>query len=150
VPHKDPKARRVYMAARYAANREKFLAITKAYKAANPDKKMTPFAWRSYMYHRTYGLTIERLKAMLLEQRGLCAICCKSIIGYEYFSSGKKRLLCHVDHDHNTKAVRRLLCSDCNHLLGKAKDDPDILEAAAAYLRSFLPATSSPPPSSAE
>lgn len=41
-----------------------------------------------------------------------------------------------IDHDHETKLVRGLLCSKCNAALGLLRDDPDVVEEAARYLRS--------------
>ena len=41
-----------------------------------------------------------------------------------------------VDHCHDTKKVRGLLCAKCNTLLGMAKDDVSILQNAITYLTS--------------
>jgi len=41
----------------------------------------------------------------------------------------------HLDHDHGTGAIRGFLCIDCNHGLGKFKDDPAMLLRAIVYLR---------------
>lgn len=74
-----------------------------------------------------YGLTLEEFDARLLAQGGGCAIC-----------GIKKNQLArdfHVDHNHETGQVRGLLCFACNTGIGKLGDDPDLLEAAAAYLR---------------
>jgi hypothetical protein len=58
---------------------------------------------------------------MLTAQGGLCAIC-------------QLHPAVHVDHDHDTGAVRALLCFTCNGGLGHFKDDPNLLHVAAFYV----------------
>jgi hypothetical protein len=70
---------------------------------------------------------------MLAEQDGLCAVC-------------QTAAAVHVDHDHETGAVRSLLCFNCNGGLGQFRDDPVVLRAAADYVeehreRSFAAAS---------
>jgi hypothetical protein len=77
-----------------------------------------------------FGLTLGEYGQMLVAQNGKCAICA----GEEKSTrNGKVKALC-VDHDHATGNVRGLLCSECNQMIGKAKDDRDILLAAVKYL----------------
>lgn len=73
-----------------------------------------------------FGMSLKDYQNMLDLQGGACAIC----KGH----SGKKGHRYHVDHCHSTGKVRGLLCSRCNLLLGKAKDDVGILIAAVNYL----------------
>jgi len=72
-----------------------------------------------------YGISVNEFIAMLDNQGGLCAICCKPLV------PGR---LTHVDHSHDTGKVRGLLCEKCNPLLGYARDDRDILLSAVDYL----------------
>lgn len=74
-----------------------------------------------------YGLAWEQYQDLLKNQNYKCAICNDDKPG----GIGDW----HVDHDHVTKKVRGLLCSACNLMIGKAKDNPEILEAGAQYLR---------------
>ena len=79
--------------------------------------------WQVYQLKKYYKLSESEYIAMVKRQNNLCAICKTSTI---------RRL--HVDHCHETKKVRELLCSRCNLALGKFKDDPKILRSAANYL----------------
>lgn len=77
---------------------------------------------------RVYGLTRAEYDRRLEAQGRVCAICRTS-------EPGPNRTMWCVDHDHSTGAVRGLLCIGCNAGLGNLRDDPEILERAAAYLR---------------
>lgn len=74
-----------------------------------------------------YGITEEELILIFEKQQGKCAIC-QIEIGLHDKNS-------HVDHCHVSKNVRGILCAACNKGLGHYKDDPELLEAAAKYLR---------------
>jgi hypothetical protein len=78
-----------------------------------------------YKREMKYGITPLQFEEMNQQQNGLCAIC----------KGPPSRKNLDVDHDHTTGHVRGLLCSACNLAIGKFKDNPDLLEAAATYLR---------------
>lgn len=75
---------------------------------------------------RLYGLSWDQYKDIVVQQDGKCAICGGGPRNNKSFLS--------VDHCHTTGKVRGLLCDDCNNLLARADDDPDILLNALRYL----------------
>ena len=77
-------------------------------------------------YHKsyTYGLNAEEYQSLSDSQEGKCAIC---------MQTPKDAL--HIDHDHDTGAVRGLLCRGCNMAIGKLGDDAETVQRAADYLR---------------
>jgi len=83
---------------------------------------------RFYLLKFKYGITETDYYAILAKQDGVCAICGAS-------PEGELHGALSVDHCHNSSKVRGLICRDCNFGLGKFKDDPDVLEYAAAYIR---------------
>jgi len=78
------------------------------------------------MRQHLYGITPEQFEAMLAGQDGRCAICRTDEPG------GKGGW--HVDHCHDSKVIRGLLCHCCNIGVGQFKDDPTRLRAAADYI----------------
>ncbi|WP_243708993.1 endonuclease VII domain-containing protein [Actinomadura sp. GC306] len=76
---------------------------------------------RNYLLKLRYGVTEEEVERMIAEQGGVCVICLRA--------EAK-----HVDHDHMTGLVRRILCFKCNGGLGQFEDDPERLRLAAEYL----------------
>lgn len=83
---------------------------------------------RNHYYKKYYGLSVDDLLLMCDKQGRKCGICPRDII----FPSSAT----HLDHDHDTGKVRALLCAHCNRGLGSFQDNPELLEKAAAYLRS--------------
>lgn len=74
----------------------------------------------------TYGLGPGEYAALFEAQGGRCAIC-----------GGTRRDRLDVDHDHASGLIRGLLCrNDNRRLLTAARDQPDVLRAAADYLES--------------
>jgi hypothetical protein len=117
-------------------NRARANAATKAWTLENREQRD---AWqrKNYQENRTerlhgrrrylYGLEPEQFEQMKKDQDNKCKICGTS--------EPRGRGNWHVDHDHETGAVRSLLCTDCNTGLGKFLDSPALLIAAAQYLQ---------------
>lgn len=112
---------------------EKVKGYKRAWKDRNPDADMD-YYWANYDELREkqvwsrletrYGVTREEYETLLNKQNGVCAIC-------GGVNSDGRRL--HVDHDHDSGAVRGLLCVVCNMQLG-VLDKQDWCLAAYAYL----------------
>lgn len=78
-----------------------------------------------YGAKKLYRLPFGAYATMLDAQGGMCAICGSR-------PNGKRRF--HIDHCHATDAIRGLLCSSCNLLIGHAKESAGLLGAAIDYL----------------
>ena len=88
---------------------------------------------RWWRIKKVYGLTKAQFTAILKAQQGRCPICSRSLRSRIGIGT-RQRDACHVDHDHKTGAVRGILCSQCNCMLGLASDSPVTLTNAIAYL----------------
>lgn len=64
------------------------------------------------------GVTPERYASFYAMQQGLCAVCGQPAVDYD---------ICGVRN-------RGQLCTSCNDGLGRFKDNPNLLRAAADYL----------------
>ncbi len=106
-----------YLRAYYKKNREKILAHKRLYK----------HKYNSIRIKSVYGITEFDRGILYIQQRGKCAIC--GIPEDEL-----KRSL-DIDHCHFSGKVRGLLCSNCNHGIGKFKDKIEVLEKAIKYLK---------------
>lgn len=84
---------------------------------------------RDGMLRRRYGIGVEDVERMVVEQGGRCPICDKDI-------SECRQV---VDHCHESGAVRGILCHPCNMLLGFAEDDIDRMVSAISYLQRPTP-----------
>lgn len=79
-----------------------------------------------------FGITPDEFREMLIRQNGVCAICGRPERPVDPRNGRIKSLA--VDHDHESGAVRGLLCQNCNKGIGNLGDDADILISAAMYL----------------
>lgn len=88
-------------------------------------KNLKPLAKKDAELKRLYGIGIEDYLRMLERQSNVCKICNKKC-------KTKSRLS--VDHNHETGAVRGLLCNRCNRALGMFEDNVETLRSAIRYL----------------
>jgi len=128
----------------YAANRDKAQERARAAYRADPAKAIAIVRRRQAervdeirVYAKTrhlgvYGLTLEDYEALYAIQGGVCAVCSRP--ESKRHSRSNEPLQLSVDHDHETGAVRGLLCGACNMALGLLQDEPDRLRAAIEYL----------------
>lgn len=102
---------------------------TAAYcKVCEKSRKQTPEAKkqkRLWDLKRLYNLSPEDYNHLLNKQANCCAIC----------TARAGALDLHVDHNHDTGAVRGLLCIKCNRGIGLLGDSPETLLRAISYLK---------------
>lgn len=114
------KDRRAYHRAYNKAHPEKHRAANLKYERIHKDRVVNrKLLWK-------YGITLQDKMELFQKQNGQCAIC--PFLFETVYAA-------HVDHDHKTGGVRGLLCSSCNLMIGKSKDNIVILQKAIDYLR---------------
>lgn len=127
-----------HVAARYVSTRACVVCAdikAKRWQAENVDQRRVTENHRRRK--RLFGLDVRAYQEKLQEQGGGCAIC-----GGINRSTGRALA---VDHDHKCcpsekscgGCVRGLLCDNCNHGIGKFRDDPALLLKAVEYLRTW-------------
>ena len=114
--------RKEQMAKYYLENKQRISERNSAWLKTESGKESN----RKKKLSKKYNMTVEKYDSMLKEQNNCCKICST------HESEFNKRLA--VDHCHTTGKIRGLLCMACNILLGKAKDNINILNNAIDYL----------------
>lgn len=83
---------------------------------------------KSQKLMKAYGITLAQKIEMLKSQNNKCDICSIEL---------KSIRSAHVDHCHNTKKVRGILCTKCNPGIGYFQDNLDLLKSAMKYLKKW-------------
>ena len=91
-------------------------------------RKKNPLYYKAQKIKSTYGISLQDFYDLLKKQKNKCAICRK-----EFISSKDT----HIDHNHKTGEIRKMLCSGCNLGLGHFRDSVKFLRQAIKYLGGF-------------
>ena len=103
----------------YNKNKDKIIQRTKNYSKKSEVKEKNNFRKKE----KRYGITKNDFKNMQISQNNKCKIC------------KKESFKLHIDHNHQTKKVRGLLCYNCNMAIGLLKENPEIFLNAIKYLQ---------------
>ena len=118
----------------YRLNRSARIAKAREYVRENPERARLQrrkyyVENRERLLHKQrlerVGLTESDYDHMIVDQKGVCAICKQTNRGRQLIP----------DHCHQTMIVRGLLCHNCNVGIGLLKDSAEILESALLYLQ---------------
>ena len=132
----------------YRKNKEKIKERISLY--IKEDRKQNPekYKLRQDKYQKKYrelitkktitrrlNIELHEYEQMFIAQNNKCYICKKE----ETKISGKNGKInrLSLDHCHKTMKVRKLLCHNCNIMIGACKDSIDILRNAVNYLKEF-------------
>jgi hypothetical protein len=133
MPYKDPEKRKQYHKEYHKKwsidNIDSIKERGKKYFQKNKEKiykrrkrNGTSDYNRFYQMKSRYGILENEYNELLIKQNNLCCIC-----------KQPNKKLC-VDHNHDNKKIRGLLCRDCNSGLGMFKDNREYLLEAIKYL----------------
>lgn len=76
---------------------------------------------------KSFNMSLVEYDALFAQQGNVCAICKTDI------NKGGHGMNFHVDHCHETKVIRGILCGKCNIALGNL-DSIELLESAIKYI----------------
>lgn len=107
---------------RNAKNRVLRSDYMKVWRQEPENKARVKQYMKEYKLFYSYGLPYSEYNSLVAAQDSRCAIC----------DAVSENL--YVDHNHETGAIRELLCNDCNIVLGIFKDDPIRFKNAVNYL----------------
>lgn len=112
------------------STREGRIAYNRAHRKENPD------LYKDRQLRKDFGISLSEYNDRLANQNGVCAICSRP----ERVERDGEVIGLSLDHDHSKdkkdrSGHRDLLCSHCNHAIGKFEDNPEYLQAAIAYLQ---------------
>uniref|UniRef100_A0A6M3J8I1 Putative recombination endonuclease VII n=1 Tax=viral metagenome TaxID=1070528 RepID=A0A6M3J8I1_9ZZZZ len=109
--------KKVYDRKYYLEHKERFQKHNREWKRTHKKEE------REYQLKYNYGITVEDYNKMFTKQNGCCAICNLPETGRNRFGAIR------LSVDHETGAVRGLLCHKCNKKLGFLEDYDFILKA---------------------
>ena len=112
-------------------------------EAQRRDYAADPMKMRERWLKSKFGITQAEFDELLESVGGACQICGRTEGASKWC---KKEGHLAIDHVHTTGEMRGILCDSCNPGIGFFKDDPDLLEKAAAYLRDFETKRGAPVP----
>lgn len=98
---------------------------SKKYRSTAEYKSRVKKTNRIWRLQKCYNMTLDDYDNMFKEQGGVCFICKKP--------ETLNQRLC-VDHSHKTGKVRKLLCNQCNRVLGYTEENVDLLREFIKYI----------------
>jgi len=101
------------------------------YRKLHKERDRTNRKWERL--NRLYGLSKEQYLNLWESQSGKCAICDNTLS--EGWTKRQDKFRAVVDHCHNTRKVRGLLCTMCNKGVGLLGDTSNLVYKAYEYLK---------------
>ena len=101
-------------------------------KYSENHKKEKSEYMKEWFLNKRYGITKAIYNQMLEAQNYLCAICGKPETSFD--KKHKTARLLSVDHNHKSGKIRALLCTRCNHTLGRINEDINLLQNIINYI----------------
>jgi len=134
IANKCKKCHQQQRKERYITNRKSELEQCRMYREANREyltSQTTKDKRKNSYLFKKYGITLEQYNIMIKNQNNTCCIC-KDVSRQDVRQDTIVALA--VDHNHQTGAIRGLLCSKCNVGLGYLKDSISIISKGIVYL----------------